>query len=495
MTRAVVVGAGVGGLGAALALARSGHEVIVVERDRTEQPDSPSEAFDTWDRRGTPQARHSHAFLALLRNILRDRYPDVLEALRAAGASEIRFCDNLPETIKDRTARPGDDDLVALACRRTTFEWVLRRAVESESNVMLLSDRTVEALAADESVADDPPRVCGIRVLGPEGSPEEIAGDVFVIAAGHRSALTDWVEELGVELPVKEDDAGIVYLSRFYRLLDGAERPETTGPVAGDLDYLKYAVFQGDDRTFSVTLAVSSEDGELRSRLRDPSAFDRAAAALGPAAPWVDPQRSEAVTDVHVMAGLRNRKVDFLDENGNPLVLGLHAVGDCHTATNPLYGRGCPLAMLQAVLMTQALEENPTDPIERARAYERACDEHVTPWYHTALAQDTAARRALERQRVAASAVDTAKTDSDTVEPGDLARDIVRHGILPAARTDPEVFRAFLRSFNLLDPPERLMSDPAVSGPVMEAYAQRHERPEEAPLGPARDEMLALLSA
>src|SRR5689334_23785439 len=120
--RVVVVGAGVGGLGAALALSRQGHDVTVLERDRTPLPHDPDAAFE-WDRRGAPQVRHSHALLARLRNLLRDRFPDVLEDLLDAGATEMRFADNLPVEITDREPRPGDDDLVALACRRTTFEW------------------------------------------------------------------------------------------------------------------------------------------------------------------------------------------------------------------------------------------------------------------------------------------------------------------------------------------------------------------------------------
>src|SRR5580765_4789544 len=119
--RVVVIGAGVGGLGSALALSRQGHDVTVLERDRTPMPHNPDEAFE-WDRRGAPQVRHSHALLARLRNLLRDRYPDVLASLLEAGATELPFVE-------------GDDDLVLLACRRTTFEWVLRRTVLAASDI------------------------------------------------------------------------------------------------------------------------------------------------------------------------------------------------------------------------------------------------------------------------------------------------------------------------------------------------------------------------
>ena len=81
---AVVVGAGIGGLTAAIAMSRIGWRVVVVERDDTPMPDEVEGAF-AWDRRGAPQVRHTHGFPALIRVVLRDRYPDILEALLAAG--------------------------------------------------------------------------------------------------------------------------------------------------------------------------------------------------------------------------------------------------------------------------------------------------------------------------------------------------------------------------------------------------------------------------
>src|SRR5437868_2740368 len=88
--RIAVVGGGIGGLATALACARDGHAVTIVERDNTPMPNDPDAAF-AWSRTGAPQVRHSHAFLARLRNVLRERAPDVLGELLAAGASEIRF--------------------------------------------------------------------------------------------------------------------------------------------------------------------------------------------------------------------------------------------------------------------------------------------------------------------------------------------------------------------------------------------------------------------
>src|SRR5262249_61936977 len=111
-------------------------------------PATPDEAFASWKRKGAPQVRHSHAFLGRLRSLLRDRYPDLLEALLAAGASELDMLERPPLTLPPLAREPGDEDLVALGCRRTTFEWVLRRDVLHPSGIALVAGRRGPGRAA-----------------------------------------------------------------------------------------------------------------------------------------------------------------------------------------------------------------------------------------------------------------------------------------------------------------------------------------------------------
>src|SRR4051795_2469238 len=106
-SHAIVIGAGVAGLGSALAMSRAGHRVPLLERDATPLPADPDAAFE-WDRRGAPQVRHSLASRARPPNPPRDRFPDVLDDLLEAGPTEMRFADNLPVEITDREPRPGD---------------------------------------------------------------------------------------------------------------------------------------------------------------------------------------------------------------------------------------------------------------------------------------------------------------------------------------------------------------------------------------------------
>jgi 2-polyprenyl-6-methoxyphenol hydroxylase-like FAD-dependent oxidoreductase len=328
--RVAIVGAGVSGLGAAINLAHDGHDVVVCERDATPLPTSADEAFD-WNRRGAPQVRHSHAFLARGRNLIRDRLPDVREALLAAGVTEVAWS-NMARGGRDFEPEPGDEDLVMLACRRTTFEWVLRRYALETDRVEIRDGSVVSALAA--SNGSGPVRITGV-VTG-DGA---IDADVVVDATGRPSHLIDLLAGVGVPLTETKSPTGIVYLSRFYRLRDGVAPPDETTFNGADLEYLKFAVFRGDNNTFSITLAFAPEDEQLQT-LRDESRFDAVTAQIETIAKWTDCDVSVPISGVHYMGGLINRVRHFVVD-GEPIALGIVAIGDASVCTNPLFGRGC----------------------------------------------------------------------------------------------------------------------------------------------------------
>ena len=467
--RIIVVGGGVAGLGTALACARDGHRVTVLERDDTPMPADADEAF-AWKRTGAPQVRHSHAFLARLRNLLRDRAPDVLDALLAAGATEIPFTANLPPPLTARSTRPGDDELVALACRRTTFEWVLRRLVLAEPGVELGHGAAATKLDARAGTV---PRVTGV---------DGLAADLVVDARGPRSSSVDWLAAIGAA-PVREElhESGIVYFSRFYRVRAGVEPPAYVGPTAADIGYLKYAIFLGDNSTFSITFAVESDDDTLRRALADTDAFETVARSLVAIAPWRADGVSDPITDVHVMAGLRNRYRPLVDDAGAPLVHGYTAVGDAAVCTNPLYGRGCSLAFVHAFGLADALREHGDDGDGLGRAFAAFTDRELVPWFRSAVFQDAQARAMNE--------------ELASEDPRAFVQAVFREGLLPAMRTSPLVFRAFLRWFNLLVTPDALMADTDIQAEVFAAYQDRANHPPPPVLGPDRDTLLTNLPA
>ena len=483
--RIVVVGGGVAGLGSALVLARQSHDVVVVERDDTPMPTSADEAFE-WDRRGAPQVRHSHAFLARLVGLLRTEHTDVYDALLAEGATEMQFGEDLPPTITDFVRVPEDDELVMLACRRTTFEWVLRSKAIAEGRVEFRTGVGVDGLVTGPARLDGVPHVVGVRLA--DGST--IDGDLVVVAAGRRSALSDWLVEAGTE-PIHEevDDTGIVYFSRFYRLRDGHDYPPRTGPIGGDLGYLKYGVFVGDNRTFSVTLATPTVDDELRKMLADPHVFDECARQLVATAPWLDGRAEPITAEVHVMAGLLNRWREYVPD-GRPVATGVVPVGDAVLCTNPLYGRGCSIAFWGAHLLAKSVAAHPDDVVAIMTAYDTDLRAEIVPWYRAGVEQDAEARR------VAAALLAGDDPDGDSTDPRTFMRSVFRDGLLPAVRSDAVVLRAFFRSLNLLDAPNAMANDADIGARIFAVWQDRDNRPAEEPLGPKRRaELLALLPA
>src|SRR5262245_57860647 len=135
-TKVVVIGAGPAGLALALALARRGRRAMLLERDPAQPLDGPAGAFAQWKRPGVAHHRLPHSLLGRTRRALREHAPDVLEAMLRAGAWE----NDLGGRLVREAAGPGDEDLVAVHCRRPFFEAVLRRAVQAEPLVTIESE-------------------------------------------------------------------------------------------------------------------------------------------------------------------------------------------------------------------------------------------------------------------------------------------------------------------------------------------------------------------
>lgn len=374
----VVIGAGIGGLGSALALARAGHHVTLIERDDTPMPPDAESAFD-WDRRGAPQVRHPHVFLGLARTLLRDRFPDVLAALADLGVQPDEIRGDGPMAFDEATLAvlKADDDLRMLPCRRTTFEWVMRRTVLAEPGVKLRLGEGVAGLELE--LGDGVPTVSGVRLE--DGSV--LYADVVVATTGRRGDVPAWLAEHGIEVPETSSDAGVVYFSRFYR----SPTDEGFGFRGAFGAGLAAGVIGSDAGTFSITAVVDRNDKELRAHLADSDRFE-ATMQLLPELADVVAAKSEPIHPVHSMTGLINRTRSYVTDDGTPRVVGLFAVGDAHTCTNPAYGRGQSLALLQATLLVDALNDA-DDRLAAGRAYEAASTERVVPWYHFSVLTDS----------------------------------------------------------------------------------------------------------
>jgi 2-polyprenyl-6-methoxyphenol hydroxylase-like FAD-dependent oxidoreductase len=481
----VVLGGGVAGLAAARVLARQYPQVLVLERD-VRSEGSADDAFRHWDRSGVPQFRHSHAFLARLRLTLLAHMPDVLERLRDIGVKEIGLAEMVPPGVA-LAPRDDDEDVVLLACRRATFEWALRESVRALPNVELREGVFVAGLVG-RSLDGRRPTVTGVRL--DDGSV--IAAHLVVDALGRRSPGAAWLAALGAPTPrEKSSDAGIFYFTRFYRAHRGRTPTASGGIVAGDLGWVKIAIFPGDHDTFSITVGTPVDDAELR-RIAEPRRFERLLAALPSVAPWrargVSTPIDGASTPVGVMGQLRNRLRHFVDADG-PLAPGFFVIGDAAYHSNPIYGRGCPMALMGATFLDEALALHRRDHVAAARRLHALSERELRPWWDAAVVSDrrlTGERRAVPTDPLGALGVLAQQAFGQ----------VLQRGILPATRVDPTVFRAFLRVFHMLDAPERLATDPAVllrSLPVLARSLGGHE-PEERFVRVTRDEALRSLA-
>jgi flavin-dependent dehydrogenase len=353
-----------------------------------------------------------------------------------------------------------------LACRRTTFEWVLRKIAMEAHGVDLRDGVGVTGLVMD-----------GPRVVGVETDRGTERADVVIDATGRPSRLITMLGAAGIDVEERKSDTGIVYLSRFYRLRDTEPNPM---PFHGaDLGYMKYAVFRGDNKTFSITLAHGTDDDELRL-LRDSDHFDAAMMLVEKLREWADSAVSEPISELHYMGGLINRVRHFV-RDGEPVVLGLYAVGDSSVCTNPLYGRGCSLGLVHGALFADALREHSDDLRALAIAFDEATTRELFPWYEASVGQDKVNATIARGEKL-----------SDVDE---YVRSVVNEGIFPASRTDGDVSRAWVRAFNLLTPPYALLTDQKVMPRVLEVWSERGKREPEPLQGPDRKTFLQAMHA
>src|SRR3954453_15123638 len=155
--RPVVVGAGPTGLFTAIALARRGHDVVLVDRD----PGPPAQG--PWRRRGVMQFHHAHTLRGPVVDALRTGMPDVLDDLVDAGAV---------------VADAPDGRAAALLFRRATFDAALRRRALVEPRIEVRTDHV-------GGVVEHGGGIPGVSL-----SSHALVGDVVIDASGRGSRFT-----------------------------------------------------------------------------------------------------------------------------------------------------------------------------------------------------------------------------------------------------------------------------------------------------------------
>ena len=341
--QAVVIGAGMGGLTAAAALADHFDQVVVLERDTL-----PSEPIY---RAGTPQARHVHALLLSGQRALSELFPGFEQDLARAGAVPLRV------GLDVRLERPGYDpfpqrDLgwFSYAVSRPTIERAVRRRLESRANTTLRQRcRVLEVLASPNGEA-----VTGVRYEDDNGASETIAADLVVDASGRGALTLALLQSIGRPLP-EETTIGIDlgYATCVFAIPDDAstdwkgvmtfgQAPQNSRgglmlPLEGNRWMATIGGRHGD---------VPSGDAEgfltYARALRTPTIYNAIRHA----------KRLDGVARYGFPESVR-RHFERLEV----FPRGLLPIADAICRFNPVYGQGMSVAALEACLLRTLLEK------------------------------------------------------------------------------------------------------------------------------------------
>lgn len=482
----LIAGAGIAGLGAALAFGDGKRRVTVLDRDSAPPDASPEEAFHTWERRGATQLRHSHVFLGRLTTLIRDRYPALLEELLREGARLFSYQDALPPSLHGAyTPAPGDEDMMFLFSRRTTLELIMRRYAARLPGVTFITDAGVRGFLSRREAGML--IVTGLQVERGEHI-EDMHADAIVDATGRNTMFPDWLRAEGCEIIEEESPAGILYFTRHYRLRDGADEPPRDGtPGAGDLGYIKFGVFVADNRHFSITLAIPEIESGLRMAILKPEVFETVCAAIPGAARWTDPARAEPASPIFSMGNLKSVWRQYLRQ-GEPQALNYFAIGDAAVRTNPLYGRGCSTGVVHAHILRAAFDVS-FAPGQRAKIVEQETRKALRPYYDIMVKQDLQSIRRAGHER------------DPYYEPrlkARIAKSFIEDALVPATRGDIAVSRSLSRAFHMIDHPTAWLKNPAILARILKFWVMPEATKKARGLyppefGPSRGEMLAKL--
>jgi flavin-dependent dehydrogenase len=433
------------------------------------------DAFDEWHRRGVPQFYHAHMLLARAQVILREDHPDLLDALQSHGVS----CSGLDELqpwidLGLPKPEPGDTHLDYVVSRRATFEYVLRKHVESLPHVRFVHGAQVTGLLTER--LDRGTRVRGVRYKLAEAA-HTLEAELVIDASGKRTPMHDWLRELGVEIKVERHACEYVYLCRHYQLHDPDNGPPRVR-TGGVLDYLGYGIFYGEAGHFSIGLAIPADEKELVSALKTEEGWDALCAQIPVLSRWAGEAR---VTSKVLGAGrFENRWVDYRPSARE--LVGLVAVGDSQVQTNPQFGRGMTMAFIQARLLARALAET-RDLRALAQTYYQRVHQVLRKHFDFCLASDRLF--VMRARRVRGLPMTLGQRIFDY---------LYANGWHPAVHSSGVVATEMLRTMHMHEPPS-LWRHIVMTLHILRAWLLYSLGKITAPPlveGPSRDEMLAI---
>jgi flavin-dependent dehydrogenase len=180
---AVVIGAGIGGLTAAAAVAPFFDQVTVLDADNL-----PEQAET---RRAVGQGQHLHTLLKGGELSIEDLLPGTRAKLLAAGACEMNHDENFLICDRGHFYPRRDIGFSQLGLSRPVLEDVVRRQVGGTANVTIRDRTSVNSLIIENG------SLIGLRTSDGYGERVEL-GDLFVLACGRNKFLAAELMKVGL---------------------------------------------------------------------------------------------------------------------------------------------------------------------------------------------------------------------------------------------------------------------------------------------------------
>jgi 2-polyprenyl-6-methoxyphenol hydroxylase-like FAD-dependent oxidoreductase len=338
--RAVVVGAGFGGLSAARVLADYFDEVIILDRD--ELPD------DAAPRPGVPQGKHPHVLLGGGLKVLENLFPGFGHELMRAGAEPMDpGFDGLFEI-------PGQDvwpriklSWPTYSMSRPLIERTLRRQVERIRNIKARSGCRVMNIVSEAHVL----AATGIRYETPSGNRKTLESDLIVDASGNGFLTVEFLKATD-RRQLAETSIGVNtrYASALFERVDIGNdyKGVFTFPDAPEQSRGGLIVPAENNRHQVVLIGRGNDIPPI-----DADGFLSYARTLPTLTFYNAIKNAKRLTGITPFSFAESRWRHFAQVPDFPN--GLLPIGDAICRFNPVYGQGMTVALQEADLLLDLL--------------------------------------------------------------------------------------------------------------------------------------------
>jgi 2-polyprenyl-6-methoxyphenol hydroxylase-like FAD-dependent oxidoreductase len=342
--KALIIGGGIAGLLAARVLSEHFDDVLIIERDSL--PEKPG------TRSGTPQSFHLHQVLPRGEMILESFFPGFSEDIQRLGAFQREHAQVQMINPYGSIPFPNVGDGKVVTYSRALLEWALRQRVQALPHVRFLYHQEVIGLVT----TTDGTTVTGVHVRerGQLEQQTQLTADLVIEASGRSSKLSQWLSDLGYQLPESERVSGAIgYSTRYYKIpphkKDVAVILVESDPITGNSTGGVLKAIEND----TWVVCLTSIAGEYPPT--DARGFDESLTSL------ISPALAEILQEAEPLTEPRGYRlpecVRHHYEQMEQWPTGLLVLGDAFCHFDPIYGQGMTIAAIEAETLATSLRE------------------------------------------------------------------------------------------------------------------------------------------